>query len=139
MDIKDAIRKLRLSDNSVKSKAFDIVNNGFKDMESDEYKSKEIDSIIHNWITLDNYKLDNIIKLIEFADKIELKGELYDKVMNEIFDDVPVEKYGVHRTHCCVKHGCKYGNPKCPVELGLIVQDHPCENCGYDEFRFFDF
>lgn len=49
--------------------------------------------------------------------------------MNEIFDDVPVKNYGVHRTHCCVIHGCKYGNPKCPVELEIITLDYPCEFC----------
>lgn len=36
------------------------------------------------------------------------------------------DKWGVHRTHCCKKHGCKYGDKDCPVELGLIVQDYPC-------------
>jgi len=36
---------------------------------------------------------------------------------------------GVHRTHCCLKHGCKYGNRECPVEAGTVVQAHPCEWC----------
>lgn len=37
---------------------------------------------------------------------------------------------GVHRTHCCDKHGCKYGEDKCPVVLGSVKQDYPCETCG---------
>lgn len=41
---------------------------------------------------------------------------------------VPKEKWGVHETHCCETHGCKYGNPECPVELGLTKQEYPCEH-----------
>lgn len=34
---------------------------------------------------------------------------------------------GVHKTHCCVVHGCKYGSSHCPVELKLTIQEGPCE------------
>ena len=48
------------------------------------------------------------------------------------------EKYGVHRTHCCVIHGCKYGDLECPVEKGIIKQDYPCESCNAgDEHKLF--
>lgn len=39
---------------------------------------------------------------------------------------------GVHRTHCCARHGCKYGDADCPVERGRIVQDYLCESCDID-------
>lgn len=39
------------------------------------------------------------------------------------------QRAGVHGTHCCVKHGCKYGEDDCPVELGKVIQEHPCEEC----------
>lgn len=39
---------------------------------------------------------------------------------------------GVHATHCCFIHGCKYGDEDCPVESGLIKQAYPCECCSYD-------
>ena len=43
---------------------------------------------------------------------------------------------GVHRTHCCVLHGCKYGDEDCPVWNKKIKQDYPCEECGWvDEER----
>lgn len=48
-------------------------------------------------------------------------------------------RWGVHEGHCCVEHGCKYGDYDCPVELGLTFQDKPCEAClnlyyeGYSE------
>ena len=36
------------------------------------------------------------------------------------------------QSHCCEKHGCKYGHEDCPVVLGEVEQDHPCEAC-HDE------
>lgn len=37
---------------------------------------------------------------------------------------------GVHATHCCVKHGCKYGpSEKCPVSNKEVEQEYPCEDC----------
>jgi hypothetical protein len=36
---------------------------------------------------------------------------------------------GVHQTHCCAKHGCKYGEVDCPVVAGIIKQSYPCESC----------
>lgn len=42
--------------------------------------------------------------------------------------DIPYEDWGVHETHCCLKHGCKYGeNDKCPVVLNLITQKYGCQ------------
>lgn len=45
---------------------------------------------------------------------------------------VSKDRYGVHQTHCCVMHGCKYGNSDCPVVTGEIVQEYPCEDCPSD-------
>jgi len=46
------------------------------------------------------------------------------------FPKVPKEKWGVHETHCCILHGCKYGNhDNCPVCQGLIKQEYLCEDC----------
>jgi len=42
---------------------------------------------------------------------------------------------GVHQSHCCKRHGCKYCDDNCPVERGRIVQDHPCEACA-DEPKY---
>lgn len=36
---------------------------------------------------------------------------------------------GVHITHCCIKHGCKYNDPGCPIVLGLVKQEYQCEDC----------
>lgn len=42
--------------------------------------------------------------------------------------------YGVHRAHCCARHGCKYGEDDvCPVRMGLAPQDYRCEHCFDDD------
>ena len=35
----------------------------------------------------------------------------------------------VHASHCCKWHGCKYGDPDCPVKNGRIEQEYLCEDC----------
>jgi len=45
------------------------------------------------------------------------------------------KEWGVHRTHCCSKHGCKYGDADCPVAIGLIKQDYDCESCLDDDYE----
>lgn len=44
----------------------------------------------------------------------------------------------VHRTHCCVFHGCKYGDKDCPVETRLVKQAYCCERCEDDGFESVD-
>ena len=36
---------------------------------------------------------------------------------------------GPHATHCCITHGCKYGDEDCPVVNGKVAQVYPCEDC----------
>ena len=47
----------------------------------------------------------------------------------EKITSIPKENWGVHQTHCCSKHGCKYGQYDCPVMLDLVEQSSPCEWC----------
>lgn len=42
---------------------------------------------------------------------------------------------GVHGSHCCKKHGCKYGNDDCPVVLGTEQQEHKQECCHEADFE----
>ena len=37
-----------------------------------------------------------------------------------------------HDTHCCLEHGCKYGDEGCPVAKGVRKQHYPCERCGLE-------
>lgn len=38
----------------------------------------------------------------------------------------------VHTTHCCIEHGCKYGDDDCHVANGSVPQEYPCEECGME-------
>lgn len=40
--------------------------------------------------------------------------------------------YSVHASHCCIWHGCKYGEKTCPVVNGKVKQLWPCDDC-YEE------
>lgn len=37
----------------------------------------------------------------------------------------------VHTEHCCIVHGCKYGEKDCPVEDGSKKQSFTCEYCNF--------
>ena len=37
------------------------------------------------------------------------------------------EDYGPHPSHCCARHGCKYGASDCSVVTGKVAQDYACE------------
>ena len=39
---------------------------------------------------------------------------------------------GVHASHCCKWHGCKYGDPDCPVVSGEVEQKYLCEDCDWE-------
>lgn len=41
------------------------------------------------------------------------------------------EFQSVHDAHCCVIHGCKYGDPGCPVSIGEELGIE-CEECFND-------
>ncbi len=46
--------------------------------------------------------------------------------------------HGVHAAHCCIKHGCKYGDEDCPVVSGEIKQEYVCEYCSDDGIKSVD-
>ena len=80
-------------------------------------------------------KIDQILESLydRVIEPMEAKEQLLDllRVMRSksTTTSIPQENWGVHRTHCCFEHGCKYGDKDCPVELGLIKQDYKCEDC----------
>jgi len=42
----------------------------------------------------------------------------------------------VHTEHCCILHGCKYGNDVfCTVVTKQAPQSYCCESCGDDGIR----
>jgi|ERR1043165_566435 hypothetical protein len=52
------------------------------------------------------------------------------------FPNVPVGNPGVHGTHCCPRHGCKYGAPACPVKSGELApvygNNNGCDQCEFE-------
>lgn len=44
----------------------------------------------------------------------------------------PEESRDTHTEHCCLVHGCKYRDPRCPVVSGEKVQSYTCESCSED-------
>lgn len=42
------------------------------------------------------------------------------------------KNWGVHITHCCLKHGCKYNDKDCPVINSDVEQKYLCEYCDFD-------
>jgi len=40
-----------------------------------------------------------------------------------------------HKSHCCILHGCKYGEKECPVVIGDIEQEEICEYCGIEGIK----
>lgn len=41
-------------------------------------------------------------------------------------------KSDVHTSHCCILHGCKYGDEDCTVTSKIREQQYPCESCTSD-------
>ena len=46
----------------------------------------------------------------------------------------PAQELDVHTEHCCLIHGCKYGDDEnCTVATKQKRQSFPCEDCHYPE------
>ncbi len=41
----------------------------------------------------------------------------------------------VHTEHCCIIHGCKYGDDDCTVVSGEKPQSYLCEDCDEDGIK----
>jgi len=63
---------------------------------------------------------------------------LRDGASSEVFffeHELSFDDELVHKSHCCDKHGCKYGEDDCPVVSGKITQDFDCEECEEERLR----
>lgn len=59
----------------------------------------------------------------------------YSKNIKEYNNVIPKDSVQVHVTHCCAKHGCKYGHDNCPVTQGTHKQQYLCESCDHDNIN----
>ena len=71
---------------------------------------------------------NEVISAIAWYEGAKVKYEAFLKIKEETGTTIPRDRWGVHETHCCKRHGCKYGeHNNCPVTLGLIKQAYGCE------------
>jgi len=81
----------------------------------------------------DDLMCDVIINEIHSVSLYEKQNKDKEHAASKGETKVHPNKFGVHRTHCCKYHGCKYGDIDCPVVVEIIVQEYPCEDCGHEE------
>ena len=106
-----------------------------------ETQREELSNLISKWKNeglsnigeySDSFNIDEVKEHITSINDSERKRKLVDEAISKGETTIPKYKWGVHKTHCCVKHGCKYGDLDCPVELAFIEQDYDCEDCEDD-------
>jgi hypothetical protein len=60
--------------------------------------------------------------------------------MEEEYGMTTAQKHISCSTHCCPRHGCKYGHDDCPVFDGKVAPEYPpdngCEQCEYEETEY---
>jgi len=78
---------------------------------------------------LGEFTCDEIIESIASTTEYERKKKESQLAVDKGTTTIPKEKWGVHITHCCLEHGCKYGHIDCPVATGLVKQKYLCEDC----------
>ena len=85
---------------------------------------------------------DDVLEEIKSTTSYERKRKLKSEASEKGETTIPKEKWGVHNTHCCSKHGCKYGDEDCPVSIGISKQKYPCEYCedceDFEDFEDFE-
>lgn len=88
---------------------------------------------------IEEFKTNDIVTEQQFIDaQFLIKKYLKQKLREEKIlgrsntTTIPESEWGVHTSHCCFEHGCKYADPECPVELGIVDQEYECEQCRDD-------
>lgn len=87
-------------------------------------------------------KGDGTVRTSWMDEDVDSLEEALQYLVNRLFENLgekPTEEerevfrereIGTHVSHCCARHGCKYGDGKyCAVEAKHHKQDHPCEQC----------
>lgn len=85
---------------------------------------------------LSKISCDDILEDIESTIYHENRRKITTEAANNGKTTIPESDWGVHISHCCSIHGCKYGDIDCPVILGLAKQKYSCEFCNDNEFDF---
>lgn len=75
------------------------------------------------------FNCQDVLDKIESTTVYERERKIKKDAAKKGESSIPKERWGVHIGHCCVYHGCKYGDEDCPVVLELEEQKYPCETC----------
>lgn len=113
-------------------KTKDNVNHIKRIIENDQIRIVSVDNIIVSYISYYNNGL--ICQRYHYNHIGQLHGQqiIYDntgRVLSDIryVNGQPLKSdWPTHKSHCCITHGCKYGDDDCPVETGLIKQQYKC-------------
>lgn len=79
------------------------------------------------------------VNAIAQTDKMQAMAlDYFAALRNTLLDSHIAQKIGprcVHTEHCCIIHGCKYGDwDTCPVVIQKATQSHRCEDCSMERF-----
>ena len=74
---------------------------------------------------IETKRIDFLLTVLDKIDNAEAK-EILEKTDQT---REPEERRTAHTEHCCVVHGCKYGDVDCHVYLGYRRQSYICETC----------
>lgn len=78
--------------------------------------------------------------VVEWVEKEKLCTGPFGWYNKKVFEHLDSGLYHKScQSHCCKGHGCKFNYNNCPVTLGNVIQDNPCENCENDDFINADF
>jgi hypothetical protein len=86
-----------------------------------------------------NYSYANKINLGHIFPLLLKSFNPFESISQNEFDSfiggILIKNTGTHSSHCCLEHGCKYGNDECPVTTGIVIQEYKCEDCDDDEIE----
>lgn len=88
----------------------------------DFLKELQKEGVDQKYIYHEKDKIENIIEDIESTIRFDASRKLATEAADKCETTIPKSQWGVHETHCCEDHGCKYGDVDCPVTIGLIKQ-----------------
>jgi hypothetical protein len=71
---------------------------------------------------------DEVVKLLHISDVLLKKTNTANTKRLKRIPDDPC-RHGIHYEHCCIEHGCKYGDNNCPIWVGKQRQARPCQDC----------
>ena len=112
------------------AKILSIEESEFELYRSLQYELNSIQTSLKN-MSLQKDVIDfwnEVISAIAWYEGAKVKYEAIVNLKAETGTTIPRDRWGVHETHCCKRHGCKYGeHDNCPVTLGLIKQAYGCE------------